>query len=69
MKVSVSLGWHGSPGCVPDSNSDPTGHMEPVGGRMDASSHEEVAVALDRIHAPVGRITSMSQTRIMMGMR
>ena len=35
MTVNVSLGWRGSPGCVPDSNSDPTGHMEPVGGRMD----------------------------------
>ena len=31
MKENVSLGWHGSPGCVPVSNSVPSARKELVG--------------------------------------
>ena len=63
MKDNASLGWHGTPGCVPVSNSVPSGRKELVGGLMDASSLELVRMALDHTHDLVVHIMLMTLNR------
>ena len=57
MRENGSLGWNGSPGCVPVSNSVPSGRKGLVGGLMDASSRGAARVALDRMLGLVATIT------------